>query len=347
MKKDDAMMTLTRRGALTAATGLAVAPAARAQSAGRVVVGTWGGDYQDLLGINIERPILAPMGVVVEHDVATAPPRKTKLLAERQSRRGTFDVACLSDIDMFEMAQLNLFEPITTESVPNSANVATPLAKPYAIPHIYSAKVILYNPDRVPGGVVSFNDLWDPRYRGRVGFADGLYIQVIESAALIAGGAMNNYEPGKRKLMELKGHARVFPSNETLADSLRGGETWLTIMWLARGFMWKKAGINLAHAVPQEGATPIVFDAAVPRNAQNKANGFRYLDAMLDPRGQVGFADRMGYVPTVTNATLPAELAAQIALTPEQQARMNIPDYAYLAANNRQLLEFWNREFNG
>jgi putative spermidine/putrescine transport system substrate-binding protein len=339
------MITLTRRGAIAGAAALPLA--ARAQGAGRVVVGTWGGDYQDLLGLNFEKPILGPQGIAVEHDVATAPPRKTKLLAERNSRRGTFDVACLSDIDMYEMAQLNLFETVTTEQVPNLVNVAKPLAKPYAIPHIYSAKVILYNPEKIPNGLVSYNDIWDPKYRGRIGFADGLYIQVIEAAALISGGAMNNFEPGKRKLMELRGHARVFPSNETLADSLRAGDTWITIMWLARGFMWKKAGINLAHAVPEEGATPIVFDAAVPRNAQNKANGFKYLDAMLDPRGQVGFADRMGYVPTVTNAPLPPELAAQIALTPEQQAKLNIPDYAYLAANNADLLQFWNRQFNG
>lgn len=343
-------IVFTRRGALATAAALpfaAAAGGARAQSGGRVVVGTWGGDYQDLLGINVERPILAPMGIEVLHDVSTAPPRKTKLIAERASRRGTMDVACLSDIDMYEMSQLNLFEEITPQNVPNSVNVARPLAKTYAIPHIYSAKVILYNPDRIPAGIRSYNDIWDPRLRGRIGFADGLYLQVIESAALINGGSMTNYEPGKAKLMELKGHARVFPSNETLADSLRAGDTWITIMWLARGFMWRKAGINLTHAVPEEGATPIVFDAAVPRNAQNKANGFRYLNAMLDPRGQVGFADRMGYVPTVTNASLPAELAAQIALTEAQQAKLNIPNYAYIAQNNAQLLEFWNRQFNG
>jgi len=55
----------------------------------------------------------------------------------------------------------------------------------------------------------------------------------------------------------------------------------------------------------------------------------------------------MGFMPSVTNAQLPAALAAQIALTPEQEARLNIPDFAYIASNNRQLLEWWNRVFNG
>ena len=31
---------------------------------------------------------------------------------------------------------------------------------------------------------------------------DGLYMQVIESAALVNGGSMTNYEPGKATLME-------------------------------------------------------------------------------------------------------------------------------------------------
>jgi putative spermidine/putrescine transport system substrate-binding protein len=345
-------MTLTRRTALAAGAAgagawLAPAAPARAQRTSRVVVGTWGGDYQDLLEINVERRLLAPIDIAVEYDVANAPQRKARLVAERESRHGSFDVACLSDIDMYEMAQLDLFEPVAVDNVPNLANLAAPFASPYAIPHIHSIRVILYNPEKIPGGMVSYHDIWDPKYRSRIGFADGLYLQVIESAALIAGGAMNDFEPGKRKLMELKGHATVFPSNEALADSLRAGETWATIMWLARGFMWRKAGIGVTHAVPEEGATPIVFEAAVPKNAENKANGFKYLDAMLDARGQAGFAERMGYAPTVTNAALPPELAAQIALTPDQQARLNIPDHAYLAANNAQLLEFWNREFKG
>jgi len=340
---------ITRRAALAGASLSLAAPGIlRAQGAGRVIVGTWGGDYQDLLKLNIEDPLIRPRGIETLYDVSTAPPRKTKLLAERVSRRGTFDVACLSDIDMFEMAQLNLFDAPTEQLVPNMRHVITSLAKPYALPHIYSGKVILYNPDRMNPAPQSYNDLWDPRWRGRIGFADGLYMQIIESAAIINGGSPSNFEPAKPKLMELKRlEARVYPSNEALAAALKGEEVWATIMWLARGFMWKRAGLNITHAVPTEGATPIIFDKAVPRNAPNKQNGWVWMNAMLEPRAQLGFADRMGYVPTVTNATVPPEIAREISFTPEQQERFIRPDYEYMAANNSQLLEWWTREFKG
>jgi putative spermidine/putrescine transport system substrate-binding protein len=340
---------ISRRAALAGATAALAAPTgARAQSGGRLVVGTWGGDYQDLLKLNIEDPLIKPRGIETLYDVATAPPRKTKLLAERASRRGTFDVACLSDIDMFEMAQQNLFDPPTPELVPNMRYVIKSLSKPYALPHIYSGKVILYNPERMRPAPQSYNDLWDPKWRGRIGFADGLYMQVIESAAIINGGSPTNFEPAKPKLLELKRlEARVYPSNEALAAALKSEEVWATIMWLARGYMWKKAGINIAHVVPAEGATPIIFDKAVPRNAPNKANAWVWMNAMLDPKAQLGFADRMGYVPTVTNAEIPPEIAREISFTPEQQERFIQPNYDYIAQNNNQLLEWWTREFKG
>lgn len=341
-------MTIGRRALLGASAGLLAAPTVlRAQSGGRVVVGTWGGDYQDLLKANIEDPLMKPQGIEVLYDVSVAPPRKTKLLAERMTRRGTFDVACLSDIDMFEMAQQNLFDQPTPELVPNMRNVIPALTKPYALPHIYSGKVILYNPAKM-AKPKSYHDLWDPKLKGRVGLADGLYMQFIESAALINGGSPTNFEPAKKKLLELKAlEAKVYPSNEALAAALKGEEVWATIMWLARGFMWKKAGIPVEHAVPEEGATPIVFDKAVPRNAPNKANGWKWMQAMLEPKAQAGFAERMGYVPTVRNATLPEDLAKQISFSEAEQEKFVKIDYQYIADNNAPYLDWWTREFKG
>jgi putative spermidine/putrescine transport system substrate-binding protein len=111
--------------------------------------------------------------------------------------------------------------------------------------------------------------------------------------------------------------------------------------------MWKKAGIPLQHVVPEEGATSITYEMGVPKNARNKEGGWRYIEAMLDVRAQTAFADRMGYVPTVVDAPLPEDLASQISLTPEQQAKLRTPDYAYQARMAPRVLEFWNKEFKG
>lgn len=343
---------ISRRHLLSAGAGAATLLAsqprlARAEGS-QVVVGTWGGDYGQLLSDLIDKPQLAPKGVEVLQDVANADPRKTKLLAERQSRRGSMDVACLSDSDHYLVAGTNAFEMVDATKVPRLDKVFPALRTDTAIPHIYSAQVILYNVNHVKTPPTSWADLWDPKWKGRVGLADILYPNNTLMAALAGGGSVSNYDPGEKKLMELRSlDAKIYPSNEALAAALKSEEVWLTSMWLARGFMWKKSGIPLSHVVPKEGAVSIVFEASVPRNARNKDGGFAYLDAMLDAKAQVAFADKMGYVPTVSDAVLPADLAKQVSLTEEDRAKLLKPDYKYLTERSQRTLDFWNKEFKG
>ncbi len=217
-----------------------------------------------------------------------------------------------------------------------------------AIPHIYSAQVILYNTNQVKTPPTSWADLWDPKWKGRVGLVDILFPNNTIMAALAGGGSMSNYDPAEKKLMELRSlDAKIYPSNEALAAALKSEEVWLTSMWLARGFMWKKAGIPLSHVVPKEGAVSIVFEASIPRNARNKDGGYTYLDAMLDPKAQVAFADKMGYVPTVSDAVLPEDIAKQVSLSESDRARLLKPDYKYHTERMQRTLDFWNKEFKG
>jgi putative spermidine/putrescine transport system substrate-binding protein len=344
-------MIITRRAALAggaiaaAAAGLPGLARAQANSA---VVGTWGGDYGELLRQNIDMPLMQPQGIEILQDVANADPRKTKMLAERQARRGTMDVSCLSDTDMHMMASQNTVDVLDMARLKRAGSIVAGLRKPYAIPHIYSALVLLYNPDKVTTPPTSFADMWDPKYRGRVGFSDILYSTNTFAAAMAGGGSFSDYAPSKNKLMELRSlDAKVYPSNEALAGALKGEEVWMTPMWLARGFMWQKAGIPLRHVVPTEGAYAIVFEAAIPRNSRNKDQAYAYLDAMLQPQAQTAFADRMGYLPTVTDASLPPEIASQISLTEAEQARLRAPDYDYLLRSHGEILDFWNKQFKG
>jgi putative spermidine/putrescine transport system substrate-binding protein len=343
---------VSRRHFLSASAGAVTAlasraPIARAESS-KVVVGTWGGDYGQLLNDLVDKPLMAPRGIEVLQDVANADPRKTKLLAERQSRRGSMDVACLSDSDHYIVASTDMFETVDAAKVSRLDKVFPELRTDTAIPHIYSAQVILYNVNKVKAPPTSYADLWDPKWRGRVGLADILYSANTVAAALAGGGSVSNYDPAEQKLMELRSlDVKIYPSNEALAAALKSEEVWLTVMWLARGFMWKKAGIPLSHVVPKEGAVSIVFEASVPRNARNKEGGFTYLDAMLDAKAQVAFADKMGYVPTVSDAVLPEDIAKQVSLSEADRARLLKPDYKYQTERSQRTLDFWNKQFKG
>ena len=246
---------------------------------------------------------------------------------------------------MHQMASQNLLHELNTSEIPNLANVLPNFSRSYAVPQAFSAKVIVYNPDKMPAPK-SFRDLWSGSYAGKIGLADLLSLSVIESAALIAGGNARNYEPGKEKLLELKASGvKLYPSNEALAVAIASGDVWATIMWRARAHQWKKAGLPVASVVPEEGATPITFEAASPRNAPNKTCAMAFLNQALDPVAQAEFAARIGYSPTVENVKLPPELAKEIAFTAEERANFFQQDLSYLEMNQSQLLDWWTRIF--
>jgi putative spermidine/putrescine transport system substrate-binding protein len=97
-------LILTRRRLIqaAAATGVAgmIGPRA-AHAAGRCVVGTWGGDYQNLIQKNIV-PLMSK-DIEVIYDTGNDSPRKTKMLAESKLPRGTMDISALSRAGSFEM----------------------------------------------------------------------------------------------------------------------------------------------------------------------------------------------------------------------------------------------------
>jgi putative spermidine/putrescine transport system substrate-binding protein len=343
---------LSRRAALSGSAGLAGAAAlgvpVLAQDAKKMVLGTWGGDYSKLLAKNVEAPHLATKGWEVVKDEAQAPPRKSKVQAEKPLRRGTTDLQALSAGDMYDMEQAGVLEKLDYAQIPNAANLLPAMKYAWGVGHIYSGKVILYNPKLVPTPPTSFADTLDPKHGNKLGIIDIQYQYTIMAAALASGGSMSNYEPGKARLVECrKAGARIYPTNEALAQGLKNEEIGLCIMWKARAVQWQNAGIAVQTVAAKEGVPLFISGFCMPRNAPNKAGGYAYLNAMLEPAAQEGFAVDMGYNPTVKNAKVAADLQQRIGFTEEEVKRLKDLDYGYLSSNDTALKEWWDKTFKG
>ena len=338
----------SRRGALGLGLGALAAPALLrpARASGRVVVGTWGGDYARLLTKNVEDPILKPKGFEVAQDQANSPPRRTKTLAEKRLPRGSTDIQALSAAEMFEMNEGDVAEAIDYAKLKNAANLIPSMKYPFGVGHIYSGKVAVYNPKVIPNAPKSFKDAFDPKHGNKMGIIDIQYQYVMVAAALAAGGKVNDVEPGKALLLEAKkGGARVYPTNEAFAQALKTEEIGVGIMWKARTVQWQNAGISVLSVAPAEGVPMYVSGFMIPKNAPNKDGGYAYLDAMLEKSAQENFAIDMGYNPTVTNAVVAPDLKQRIGFTNEEESRLVDLDYAYLAKNDSAMKEWWDKVF--
>jgi len=319
---------------------------ANAEENKRIVVGTWGGDYANLLHKNIELPFLEPKGWEVVQDTESDAPRRAKMVAEKRLPRGTSDVQALSDVNVAEMTAAGVLDKIDYSKLSRAPEILPVLKSDYAVPHIYSGLVLVYNPKLITTAPSSLNDLFDGKNAGKVGVIDIQYIYTVMAAAIAGGGSLTDFEPAKGKLADLKKQGvKIYPTNEGMAQGLKTEEVGLCVMWKARCVQWQKAGVPVESAVPKEGIIAYESLFSIPKNAPNKQGAYAYLDALLQSQAQINFANDMGYNPTVTDAPLPDDLRKRIGFTDEEQKHLMTADYAYVTQNDAKWKEWWDKDF--
>jgi len=339
----------SRREVLLGAAALAGAAslprsASAGQEKGRIVVGTWGGDYARLLHKNIEEPILIKDGWEVVQDQAGDPERRSKMLAEQRLPRGTSDVQGLSALNMFQMHDAGVVLPIDYGKLKNAPNLLPAMKYPYGVGHIYSGKVGVYNPKLILNAPASYKDVFDPKHGDKLGIIDIQYQYTMVCAALAAGGKVNDLEPGKKLLLACKNAGmRIYPTNEAFAQGLKSEELGIGVMWKARVVQWQNAGISVNAIAPTEGTLAYVSGFVIPKNAPNKDGGYAYLDAMLEKSAQEAFAVDMGYNPTVTNAVVAPDLNKRIGFTPDEIKKLVDLDYDYMNKNDVDIKDWWDK----
>jgi len=336
-------LTLPRRAVLGASALLAM-PALltrRTEAAETCVVGTWGGDYARLLRENIDDPILKPNDVNVIQDVGDETPRYAKMTAQKALPRGTMDIACFGALNGYRATESGLIETLDETKVPNLKHVQPNLRSAAFVPHIYSAQVIVYNPTIVNEPPKSFADLLDPKWKGKIGMVSTVAPWVLMGASLLESGTTTDFDKAKAFALKLNANGlRLYPETDALAPAFKSGEIEVGVIWLARSFMWHNAGFPVKGQFPSEGAILYVSGMAVPKNAPNKQAAYKYVNAMLEPSAQQGFAAHMGYLPTVDNAPLTGGVGEQLAF-PEPRPKLVTPDYEVISKSMSDLNDWW------
>ncbi len=341
---------LSRRRLLQGATGGAAALALtgfprQAAAAGSIVVSNWGGDWNDRTIRFVEKPLLEDKGFSIVRDLGMEPERKAKLIAEKRIRRSSVDVIHINSSDAFELKQQDAVIDLDVSKIPNYADVVPELKTGYFIPWLYSGVVIIYNKDKVKVPPKSYAELWDPKWAGRIGLTNQLYFNYMMMAGLIKTGKMTEVAAGQDSLIEFsqKANPRIYAAHQQLAAGLANGEVDIAVNYKARGLQWANDGLPLAIQYPEEGAIAVTFGAAIAQNSPNPQGAYAYADAMLDPKAMAGLAEASFYAPANSKATLSPELRQVIDFSEAEKANLRFLDFAYVADNTAQWLEWWNK----
>lgn len=275
--------------------------------------------------------------------------------------RGGFDAdvveICVEDTR--RMISLGLLQPIDPSRITYWADLFPSLKQAdgvqvdgeyWLVPEQGGTSGIVYDPERVPEGMGSFADLFDPRYEGQIALED-----TASTTIAVAALAMGYTDPWsltdadlervKDFLIEHKANVRtLYKGDSDFLNLYRSGEIVAGYGYPDYALAMEEEQVPAVFAFAEEGQLTWICGYGLSANAQNLDAAYAILNWQTEPEVQAFFAEEYHYLVSNqrTLELLDERLIRRIGLDrPEQLAEaipLMIPD------NYDRWLEVW-REF--
>lgn len=315
------MVRTTRRQMALLGTGLLAAPHIANAQANRIAVSIWGGSWRDMVQKQVAEKFTAETGATVEFQTGGTVDRLNRARLSRAAPEA--DLTFTTSHFGWLYANDGLYETLDLSKVPNATNlVEQAKISPFHLGTWAYVYTIGYRPDLLPGVTFeSWGDLWKPNMLNKIAAPDFDPSHIIVAAAVLEGGDASTWERGQARLRALRPNFRAFYTNDANSQQLIGsGETPVQVILSMNAHHMVNEGINVRLAIPKEGAVLGVDTIAIMKGSRKQELAYRFINTCLDAGVQGAIcADKKGS-PTVSNATVSAEVAALpgVFTTPDQ-----------------------------
>ena len=208
-----------------------------------------------------------------------------------------------------------LVQPIDTSRITNWASIYPELAKlgevdgqQYFVPWDWGFNAILVRTDKVKTVPTSWNDLWNPEYKGRVSFYDSGN-EAYYAAALALG--FNPYEVTpeqdaqiKQKLIDLVPNLADYWSDPTtVSNQVASGDLWVIgNAWNESFRFLKEENVPVQYVMPKEKAIGWMCGYSISSQTKNLDLAYDFINARLDAQSEANMANDQGYGPSNKDA---------------------------------------------
>ncbi|GIF14759.1 polyamine ABC transporter substrate-binding protein [Actinoplanes teichomyceticus] len=202
----------------------------------------------------------------------------------------------------------------------------------FSVPWASGITGIAYDATRVGREITSLSDLWDPRFKGKVGmFAD---IQELANFGLLAVGLKpgdSGEQQWRRAAAKLKqqkdaGLVRNY-YDQSYVDALGKGEIWITQAWSGDIFQKNLSdGTDLKFVIPAEGGTIWTDNMTIPVTAANPVDAIMLMDFFYEVGTAASLAGYINYVCPVPAAQEQIRKDAAAATGPDREALTRVAD---------------------
>jgi spermidine/putrescine transport system substrate-binding protein len=188
-------------------------------------------------------------------------------------------------------------------------NVAFDPGNKLSIPWQAGFTGIGYNPDRTGKEITSWQDLQDPKLKGKIGlFANN---EDLPNCALLAIGVdpLKSTESDWRKaadwLKQMKPLVRNFYSQNYI-NALATGDLWVSMAWsgdiFQQNLSGKAIGQKLKFVIPQEGGLLWMDNFLILKGAQNPVSAMQLMDFYYKPEVAAEVTEYVNYISPVPAA---------------------------------------------
>ncbi|KKC98581.1 MULTISPECIES: extracellular solute-binding protein [Photobacterium] len=170
----------------------------------------------------------------------------------------------------------------------------------YSIPHVLGITGLAVNTEMYdPADFDSWEDLWDPKYRGQLMLMDDTR-EVHHIALKILGYSGNTTDPKQiaeayEKLKELMPNVLVFNSDNPAAPYM-AGEVGLGMLWNGSAAQAQREGLPIELVWPKEGGIYWVDNLAITNSAKNVDAAHKMIDFLLRPDVAAKISEETGYL---------------------------------------------------
>ena len=275
---------------------------------------------------------------------------ETLALLTLQRAEPKIDVALIDVSVAIKAGKEGIFAKLDAAKVPNIADAPAwaHIEGDKAIAFSQDNLAILYNTDAVKEPPTSWNDLTDPKYKGKIaaklGDTRGVILLPI-LAKLQGADYKNTIDPGIEKLKEIAPNVSTWEPAPDCYAVVQSGEVDLSICWNGRAqYLHDTQGGKIAVAAPKEGSIGQTNTIGLVEGSKNAEAAQLFVNYALSAEAQATFAEKSFYGPVNTKVTLPDAVAARIYGSKEAQAAQSSLDWNFIAEKYSAWIQRINRE---
>jgi spermidine/putrescine transport system substrate-binding protein len=219
-------------------------------------------------------------------------------------------------IELTKLTELGYLVPLDHSKLPNFTKYGGVPYKQesfdpgnvYSVPYTTGITGIAYDPKKTGRPITSMQDLWDPKFKGKVGMMSDA--QEIGNFGLFAVGAdpdkstPADWTKAAAKLQEQKdkGIVRKYYEQDYI-DALNSGDVWISMAWSGDVFQANlDPKTHLEFVIPQEGGNIWTDNMMIPKTAQNPVDAIMLIDYLYQPLVAAQLTEFISYVTPVPAA---------------------------------------------